>query len=759
MTLNKRYKRNIKNNLSFYLCVGILTMIAVLLYLTFSCGTDGRRAYVDRFYKDCNLEDAQFTTNKEMTDEDIAGLEETYDVLIEEQRYADYEVTDGEQTYVLRLVARQEKVNGYEVSGGRDLEQDDEILLTAHIADSHGLINGESAVEVGGRSYHVVGRFVRPDYMFCLQNVEDTYAVSDVFGLALVTDKVFDELLEDKVNRYYSVRYGEAADEDEFRAALYDGFETKYYLKAENNTRINALTDDLDSTEVYSGVILPVMVLFVVLMIAVVLGRKIRQEQKLIGVLQALGYKKSRLALHYSFFGVISGISGSFMGVVLAMLLKDAIMDLIFVKTEPLPVSVSFAPDKLVFAVLFPVIVYSLTVYFTAMRVMKGSVVGLISGNSSRKNKKRVRLANTGFSFKTKYKIRQIVGNWGRSVVVILGILIGGFVIVFCLACIDSMDSYISKTVDTIGSFEYEYFLSDLKTDETTEKESDADVNGEGAVKVLSASFEVEIKDDTILLMGMDNDKYVNTRLTSGQNADLVNGGFYITSMGAMNYGVSEGEQLTFVEPASREKYTVTVDGIVENDSQCVLYTSRQKACTLLGLPEGCYNVLMSDKKLDLDESEISNEITKQYLADQIAAVVEAMNSMMGVVYVFGAVICVVTVFLMVNMLISENTASLSMLKVLGYHDREINRMVTDVYHALVPIGIVLSVVAGVAACRLNFEMSVSQYKTYIETTIYPESVIEFAVIIIISYALSLAILRRKVSKTSMVESLKDNRE
>jgi len=85
--------------------------------------------------------------------------------------------------------------------------------------------------------------------------------------------------------------------------------------------------------------------------------------------------------------------------------------------------------------------------------------------------------------------------------------------------------------------------------------------------------------------------------------------------------------------------------------------------------------------------------------------------------------------------------------------------MVTNVYHVLVPVGIVLSLLAGVAACRLNFEMSVSQYKTYIETTIYPKSVIEFIVIIIVSYTLSLAVLRRKVKKTSMVESLKDNRE
>lgn len=759
MTLNKRYKRNIRNHLSFYLCAGILTMIAVLLYLVFSCGVAGQRTYVERFYKDCNLEDAQFATDNILTDEDMANLEKEYDVTIEEQLYADYDVTDGEEGYVLRLTKGQKKVNGYEVSNGRDLEKEDEVLLTSHIADAHGLLNGESTVEIEGNIYRVVGQFERPDYMFCLQNVEDTFAVAETFGLALVTEQAFDEIPQEKVKRYYSVRYGKNTNEDDFRAALYHSFGTNYYLKAQSNTRISALTDSLDSMDVYSGAILPLMVLFVVLMIAIVLGRKIRQEQKLIGVLQALGYKKSRLALHYSFFGVIPGLLGSLGGMALALSLKDAVMKVIFYKTEPLPATISFAPEKLMLAVLFPTAAYFLTVYFTAMGIMKGNVIGMISGYSSKKEKNKMRLAATGLSFKTKFKIRQIFGNWGRSIVVILGILIGGFVIVFCLACIDSMDAYTSKTVDTIGSFEYEYFFSDLKMDEATAKESDIYSIGEGAVKILSASFEVEIKDDTILLMGMDDDKYVNTNLTSGKNADLTDGGCYISSMGAMNYGVEKGDELTFIAPTSREKYTVTIDGVVENDSQCVLYTSRKKACVLLGLPEGCYNVLMSDRKLDIDDKEISNTITKQYLADQIDAVVESMEKMMGIIYLFGAVICVITVFLMVNMLISENTPSLSMLKVLGYHDKEINRMVTNVYHALVPVGIVLSLLAGVAACKKNFEMSVSRYSTYIETTIYPKSVIEFILIIVISYALSLVILSRKVKKTSMVESLKDNRE
>jgi len=733
-------------------------MLAVLLYLAFSCGIDGQRTYIDRFYANCHLEDAQFTTAVELTDEDIANLETAYHVTIEAQSYADYVVKDGKQAYTLRLTKAQRKVNGYEVSNGRDLKSDHEILLTSRTADAHGLINEASTIEIAGKTYNVVGQFERPDYMFCLRDTDDTFAVADTFGLALVTDEAFAGIPENNIRSYYSVIYSKQTNEDQFRAALYHQFETSYYLKSQSNARIRTLTDTIDSMEIYASVILPLMILFIVLMTAIVLGRKIRQEQKLIGVLQALGYKKRRLALHYSIFGVIPGLFGSLLGVILALSLKEVIMKVIFYKTEPLPAVISFAPDKFALAVLFPVAAYFLTVYLTCLWVMKEDVIHMINGNSFKKDKRKMRMANAKLSFKTKFKIRQIFGHWSRSVVVVLGILIGGFVIVFCLACIDSMDAYVSHTVDTIGSFEYEYFLSDLQIDDMPATISESHASSENVVKVLAASFEAAVKNDTILLMGIDDDKYINTQLISGNNADLTDGSYYISSMGAINYGVKAGDFLSFIAPASRQEYTVTIAGVVENDSQCVLYTSRARASELMGLPKGSYNVLMSDKKLDIDEKEISNIMTKQSLADQIDAVIQSMKKMMGIIYLLGAVICVVTVFLMVNMLMTENMASVSMLKILGYHDKEINRIIINVYHALVPVGIVLSLLAGVAACRMNFEMSVSQYSTYIETTIYPESVIEFILIVVISYTLSLAMLGRKVEKADLVESLKDNR-
>lgn len=189
------------------------------------------------------------------------------------------------------------------------------------------------------------------------------------------------------------------------------------------------------------------------------------------------------------------------------------------------------------------------------------------------------------------------------------------------------------------------------------------------------------------------------------------------------------------------------------------LYSDWDDTCTLMGVTTGSYNAVMSDKELDYKESEYMYKITKSELFQQIGEVVVSMKSALMPCIIFAVFIIVICVYLMVNMLISENASSISMLKVLGYENRQINRMVINVYHFLVPVGLVIGSVLGVVLCRANFEASVSAYNTYIETVYSSLGFVKYTAWVIVSYVLSLWLLGRKVRSMDMVESLKDNRE
>ena len=206
-------------------------------------------------------------------------------------------------------------------------------------------------------------------------------------------------------------------------------------------------------------------------------------------------------------------------------------------------------------------------------------------------------------------------------------------------------------------------------------------------------------------------------------------------------------------------EYKVKITDVIENDSQAAIYCSRKNAAELLDMPEDCYNIIMSDEAIDIDEEKLAKTITKESLADQIDEVKNGMQNIVGMLEIFAIAICVIVVYMMVSVLISESESSVSMLKVLGYRNKEINGIVTNVYHFLIPIAIILSILLGVYGTKAVFDANVSMYKTYIETLIYPVSILKIIMLILISYVLSLLLLRGKVGKVNLVESLKDNRE
>jgi putative ABC transport system permease protein len=235
--------------------------------------------------------------------------------------------------------------------------------------------------------------------------------------------------------------------------------------------------------------------------------------------------------------------------------------------------------------------------------------------------------------------------------------------------------------------------------------------------------------------------------------------------MASLAFDKEKGDTVTIVDPITLDEYNITVTDIVKNDSQAAIYCSRENAAEILGFDTGLtggelpYNVIMSEKALDIEEDKLMKTISKQSLADQINEVKIGMENVTGAIDVFAIIICVAVVYMMVNVLITESTPSVSMLKVLGYRNKEINSMVLNVYHLLVPIALVLSLLLGFFSVKAVFTINVSEYKTYLETLIYPLSILKMSALIIASYVLSLFLLRGKAGKVDLVESLKDNRE
>jgi len=715
-----------------------------MLYLGFDAAAVKLLDDLHVFYSDYHVEDAQFTTLSEISDEDINELEEKYDITIERQTYIDFE----EKDYTVRVMKRMDKVNLYKMSAGNDVKADDEIIFNTGLMTENGLSHGDT-VRIGENKYTLVGDFERPDYLFPIKEATDTFAIKSEFGIAEVSDETYEKMIDENgiTKEYYSIIYHKD-NLEEVRKDINEKYSMQSYIRADSNTRITTALTECEQTVNMMNIVVVIFVIFIAVIISVVIGRKIKADRRQIGVLIALGYKKPALSRHYSFYGLLPASLGFIIGFVATKIFGKALISQLFHKIESVPINYSIKPVDIILSIAVPALLYTLAVYLSAAKVMKTDVITMISGRSTGKNGRRHRMKKSHLSVKSKYRLRQILGKPGRSIIVIVGLAFGGMLYSFCVTCVDSMDSYVNNTVDQIGSFEYEYFL---KTPEMGESDKGS--------PILGSTFEVKDRDDMIMLLGIEDSKYINFSDADGNELEYDESHYYITTMASLAFGVGKGDEISFINPITLDEYKVKITDVIENDSQSAIYCSRKNAAELLDMPEDCYNIIMSDEAIDIDEEKLAKTITKQSLADQIDEVKNGMQNIVGILEIFAIAICVIVVYMMVSVLISESESSVSMLKVLGYRNKEINGMVTNVYHFLIPIAIILSILLGVYGTKAVFDANVSMYKTYIETLIYPVSILKIIMLILISYVLSLLLLRGKVGKVNLVESLKDNRE
>ena len=759
MSLNKRFARNIKNNRSFYICIILLTAIVICMHVGFHVSYKDEVAYIDNMREEVNLEDGQFTTYLPLGEEEIDELRDEYGVDIEGMRYIDMEGEAGEESEadstIVRIFAPTERIDRYVVTEGEDIQSEDDILLSPLFAQRNGLKIGKEITlrtdnqDAKAHTYHISGYCVKLDYMFCLKNYTDTFSNTDEFGVAVISAQAFDELPEEEIVSYHVIRYN-GAEEREVREALYDKYYTTSYIAKDNNNRITTADDQLAELENTTQMILPMSVILIVVLIAVVLGRKVKNEQKMLGVLSALGYRRYELALHYSVFGAVCGVIGGILGVLSSIPLLEPMAELAYEnKLEPLPVNYVIELPDVIYAIAFPTAAYIAAVFVTALLIMRTGTINMIKGLSGRTKKHSLRMIGMKASFRTKYRIRALFGNLSRTLVVLFGLGLGGMLLAFGYACVDSLEYYCNTAVRESGKFEYEYFLSGLYTQPVDD-----------GTEALSASFAVDGYADLVTLMGLENKDYLTVETPDGADIELKNGEFYISEMGSHIYGVEKGDTLTVYDVASMKEYEIAIADVFHNGNQCLIVSDTKTTSELLGIPEGTYNVVMSDKQLAFDDSEILKEVRKTDIEESLRNnILKGMHQSMALIVGFGMLINIIVVFLMVNVLLTESTTSISMLKVLGYRDREINRIVTHIYHLILPFGIAIGILLGSWLNEYNFIVSTETYNTFVEPHMSAVSVIKCIAITVVSYVLALLLLGRKVGRVSMVESLKNNRE
>ena len=740
MKLRRRYIRNIRQNLSFYTASTVLTMAALFLFFLFHIAGNAILDFADEFFEKQKLEDAHFTTYIPITESDIEDMEEEYGITLEVQFYLNI-YTDGTTA---RVFQKTRKVDLYNVTEGENADEKGEVILSEGYAVNMDISIGDQ-VRIGEEDYTVTGFFQRPDYLYMLENEDDSYKNISTFFLAYMSEKDFAELGE--TNCQYLVRYN-GNDDADFRRAVNEKYHMYSYTAAEENQRIVMVRSQAEMFLIMSWMLLCILPLVAVALICIIINRKVKTEQQMIGTLSAMGYTRAQLARHYAGFAAIPGIIGGVLTSVITAVVVQPYGELGLTDYEPMRISCSLSWYAAVLGIAVPAVMYILAALLSVRGLLRQNTVLLLSGSADEGRRKLRRvLAGRKLSFRVKFAVRSLIGSPARSFVVFLGIFLGSFIMLTGFSIYDSVRHMADTVQEAAGEYEYQYVLGEPLYE-----------NPYGGELILAAPVEDE-KGDALTVMGTDNEQSL-LNLTDKEGQEIsTKDGYYITSLTAYLCGWGNGDRVTLYNPLSLEQIHIRISGIVENDTAQIIYTSRANAAEMTGVDKNAGNMIISEERLDIPENIVERESRKSDLKEQVDTIIDQTSYMIDTMVGLGIMICIASVYVAVNMLVSENRSNISMLKVLGYPDRKIERIVLGSNHVFLPLGILMSIPAAYAFCGLFFRIFADMMGMLVSPYLELKSCIMAAVLTAGSYLASMHFVGWKTRKVDAAECLKAQRE
>jgi putative ABC transport system permease protein len=690
------------------------------------------------YYESQNAEDAEFTVYNDI-DDDIEEIENKFNVNIEKVTYTDVS-TDN---YDLRLFNQSKNINRYVIQEGKDLTDENSILINRFIADAHNISIGDS-IEIKGHTFTVNGFFVRPDYTYMLKNLDDSFASTDKFGIALLTDAGL-EMFDDHIS-YYSVVYNNDNNIREFRDYINENYITTSYLDSDNNSRIGYVVTEGKAISLMARNFSPVLFVLIIAIIVVLLSRIVRKDIRTIGIFSSLGYRKREIINYYSSYGVFAGLFGSVIGVLVGMALTEPVINFYCGDVAFPEMNVRYYVPGIVIALIVPIIVFTVTSRLTVNSFLKNNVIQLLDNTIDSHKKKRNGYTGDRLSFINKFRIRLILQNISRSLTFVLGIFICSLLLVTSFYMKSSVNYLVNERMEEQIKYENVYYLNEPQTETLAEN----------AEKFCFKSLEIDDSGESIKVMGIVLDsEYYNLKDNDGNTLNINNGN-YITLAYSKQTGLKAGDIVKCYNSITLEDYEFEIDGVADITIESALFINIDKFNEIFGREDGTYDGLMSSEKIDIDDSYIYSSQDKSEIINNIKTHIEVLEAIEYILIIMGVILTIVIVYTLSNMLIDENNENIIMFKVLGYRKGEISRIVLNVNIILLIIGFVLGMFAANAFCTMMYESEVETVGIYVETKASVLEIVPAFIIMFLSYIVSIFLLRKKVDNVDITSSLKE---
>ncbi|MBA2173681.1 ABC transporter permease [Halobacillus locisalis] len=745
MILRKTISRTIKEKKFQYAGVTLLLVLAVMLYVSLSMAITTLEERNDTFTREYKQEAFHWMSSDPLPDEELQALEEQFEVTLERRAYQDISTDENSS---LRLFEPTTEVNLPFISQGEMPENEGEIAIAETFADRNGFNIGD-VVSMGGLEAKITGYVFLPDYIYMIEQQTDLLADASIFGVGVTTSETLAALSGNEQQQILGWTNSNEVPEG-LRSAVNTISTLLQFISSEDNARIQFVESEIEGAQSLITT-LPLFILGLsIAMVLMLMKRRLELQRKEIGTLMALGYRKRELRRHYLGYAWIVGLIGTMTGLVLGAGLSLPLSDL-YATYFNLPALSMFDFDPVVLVVGFViplVLLLSLTM-LVVNRTLKTEPLTLLKPKEMSSGKKswleKLPWLNKG-SFIRRFRLRLLVRSKARSFYIFLGVMFSTVLLLFGLITFNSMDRLVETTYEDIQKYEYAVHYSSIQTED---RDDDSPYT----------MAEVTINEEKVSLYGIEPDTDDLHLMSEGERLnDQLTEGVVISRPLAAIQKVGAGDELTLTNSFNDKKWTVQVAGVADVFIGSNVYVPRTEANDFLGYPESAYTSVWQDDKPASMENVFMVEDKQKVMASFESTSGATRNSVLGM-SVFAVLIGVIVLTLLTNLIVEENSPSISLFKVMGYHEKEVSKLVLNVYTPIVVVSYFISIPFASLGIEQTMNTLVQQTGFIFPTDVTWWMVLIGFLVIMMTYGISLSLSKRKLKKVSLQEALKKQQD
>ena len=745
--LNRRLPRELKSEFGKYLVIFLFFIMVISLVSGFLVAdTSLHTAYLDAFDK-YNIEDGNFAYVEEASDDAIAAIEKDGKVKVYANFYKEEDTDDFESTF--RAFGERNDIDKVCLLDGDMPKADTDVAIDRLYAKNHDLEIGDK-FGVAGKDLTISGIVALSDYSTLYQNASDMMFDNDKFGVGVMTDAGFAALRENHLHYNYSWSYNTAPEDD---AEAKDMAEDLLPILAENGMLTNFLPEYLNQAIIFAGddmggdmsmilAFLYIVIVILAFVFSITISNNITKEANVIGTLRASGYSRGEMVRHYLIMPMLVLLVAAVVGNVLGYTWLEQIFANQYLASYGLTTyEVLLNPQAFVLTTVIPMILLFIINFVMLTVKMRISPLQFIRRDLSKRKKKKAFRLNTKIPIMRRFQVRVIFQNFPNHVMIFFGVFFANFILMFGMILQPMLVHYQNTITDNVLSA-YQYIL---KTPAETETD--------GAEKFCFGSLDTlpeKRSSESVSLYGVKPDSDYVKLHSSGKKVD-------ISTAYAEKYGVEKGDTITLKDPYGSDKYKFEVGGIYDYPSTIAVFMEQDLFRQTFDYDSDYFNAYFSDQKIkDIDDALISTEITVDDLTKTSRQLIRSMGSMMNLFLVFGALMFVLILYLLSKIIIEKNAQSISMVKILGYNNREINRIYLHSTTIVVILCILITIPISSLVMKEVVEVVFFEYSGWITYYMPAATYVEVAASGIICYAIVAFLPNRKVKKIPMSDALKN---